>query len=120
MGYLQSLGRCDASSVAASSLAPALAEQKRALPFWAMAETQERPRLDGRGNTACASPSASLQLLLLLSKEDPPQKYSTKQTKVYFFSEVCYQECVDQKEIGHEIWANRGRNREVYLFILAS
>lgn len=63
-------------------------------------------------------PSARLQPLLSVSKEDPPQKRSTKQTKVYFFSEVCYQECIDQKEIGHEIWANQGRKGgEDYLFI---
>lgn len=65
-------------------------------------------------------PSARLQPLLSVSKEDPPQKRSTKQTKVYFFSEVCYQECIDQKEIGHEIWANRGRNREVKIISSSS
>ena len=68
-----------------------------------------------QGKHSVFLPSARLQLLLSVSKEDPPQKCSTKQTKVYLFSEVCYQECIDQKEIGHEIWANQGRNREVII-----
>lgn len=32
---------------------------------------------------------------------------------MYFSSEECDQECIDQKEIGHKIWATQGRNREV-------
>lgn len=73
-----------------------------------------------RGKHSVCLPSARLQILLSVSKEDPPQKYSTKQTKRYFFREVCHQECTDQTEIGHEIWANQGRNRELKIISSSS
>lgn len=95
--------------------------QDKACPF--LLGDGRNPGMAGAGwwgkHNMCL-PSARLQPLLSVSKEDPPQKRSTKQTKVYFFSEVCYQECIDQKEIGHEIWANRGRNREVKIISSSS
>ena len=73
-----------------------------------MAGTQEQGKL-----SACL-PSAGLQPLLSVSKEDPPQRHRAKQTKVYFFSEVCDQECIDQKKTAvkyRQTRAETGRRR---------
>lgn len=73
-----------------------------------------------RGKHRMCLPFARLHTLLWVSKEDPHQKYSTKQIKVYLCREVCYQECTDQMEIGHEIWANQSRNRELKILSSSS
>lgn len=123
MVYLRSLRRCDASPLAAGpgcqQPGPCAGRAHRALSFWAVAEAQEWCK-QGGGESTARLPSARLQTLLSVGKKDPPQKYGTKQTKVYLSREVCSQECTDQMEIRCEIWAKQGRNKELKILSSSS
>lgn len=98
-------------ALAASSFAPTLAGQNmHSFFFWVRVETQAWPRWGCVRSVMCAFPSARpseegvcsrrVRRILLCSA-------AQHKTKVCFFSKVCYQECIDEKEIGHEIWASR-------------